>query len=312
MVLASGGQLLAWNLGIAPTDSPWPMFQRDLRNTGTTPSTSGLFRIRAEGNGQCFAIAATSSSSDGPIAQASCGTGIRQLLQLDRVAPQQYRVRHYTSGRCLAAASTSAAAVEHRACAATADQVFRAIPVGSGTFQLRHVASDLCLSSDGGAAAVSTVACSSAAAQVFRVERMGAENLTLRASVTAQSTSAGHSVARVKDGSRSTALAGSSSWASGDVLPQWLQITLDDAQSIDRIDVYTTNGSELKDYELQYQAGTTWVRLLDVTGNTLAYRTHVFPPVNTRRVRLIAKSGPDHDAGVARVNEIEVYQSEKH
>ena len=39
VVVAAGGKLYLWNLGKTynVNVNPWPMFQRDLRNTGTAP-----------------------------------------------------------------------------------------------------------------------------------------------------------------------------------------------------------------------------------------------------------------------------------
>ncbi|WP_438019872.1 discoidin domain-containing protein [Sorangium sp. So ce315] len=140
----------------------------------------------------------------------------------------------------------------------------------------------------------------------------GATNYAIGAAASAQTTFSGYSPARINDGSRSTALGGSSSWAndqqsSGAWLPQWVQLDLAQQRLIDRIDLYTTANYPLKEYDLQVWNGSSWLTAASIRGNTSATRTHTFSPVAGSKVRVLAIRGPDHQTIYARVNELEVY-----
>jgi subtilisin family serine protease len=118
-----------------------------------------------------------------------------------------------------------------------------------------------------------------------------------------------YSPARVNDGSRSTALGGFNSWVNDGVaaLPQWVELTWTTAITASRVELFTTSGYELRDYDIQYWTGTAWVNVATVNGNTTAHRTHNFTPITTTRMRVLARYGSVAQGGYARVNEFEVY-----
>jgi microsomal dipeptidase-like Zn-dependent dipeptidase len=121
-----------------------------------------------------------------------------------------------------------------------------------------------------------------------------------------------YSAARVNDGDTSTALGGFHSWANdyGAPLPQSVELSWSSPITASRVDLYTTSGYELRNYDIQYWNGSGWaytVPAIAVTGNTSASRTHNFNPVTTTRIRVVARLGPTHQAGYVRINEIEVY-----
>ncbi|HEV8577642.1 MAG TPA: membrane dipeptidase [Thermoanaerobaculia bacterium] len=121
-----------------------------------------------------------------------------------------------------------------------------------------------------------------------------------------------YSPGRVNDGDASTILGGYHSWANanGSPLPQWVQLTWTSPITASRVDLYTTAGYELRDYDIQYWTGSTWANTVPsviVTGNTSSFRTHTFNPVTTDRIRVLARLGPSIQPGYVRVNEIEVY-----
>ncbi len=122
-----------------------------------------------------------------------------------------------------------------------------------------------------------------------------------------------YSPARANDGNRDTALGGFTSWAndSGVPMPQWLELSWQVAHAFTRVEVFTTAGYELRDYDVQaFDEGLgAWVGLASVRGNTLAHRVHALAPpaLPTRRLRVLAVSGSAVQPGYARINELEAY-----
>lgn len=143
----------------------------------------------------------------------------------------------------------------------------------------------------------------------------GASNLALGASASASSTycqgSGEHcySAARVNDGNNTTALGGYSSWANAGYtpLPQWIELSWSSPVTFSRVELYTTTGYALRDYDVQHFNGAVWVNLASESNNTAVHRTHAFAPLSTTRLRVAGRSGPSHQPGYVRVNEIEVY-----
>lgn len=135
------------------------------------------------------------------------------------------------------------------------------------------------------------------------------QNLARNATITASSTYPGYSTARINDGDRNTALGESYSWANNrnSSLPQYVTLDLPASSSIQRIDLYTTKGYVLANYDLQYWNGSNWVNLVQVTGNQETTRSHTFAAVNTSKVRVVANRGPSHQSTYVRINELEIY-----
>ncbi len=135
------------------------------------------------------------------------------------------------------------------------------------------------------------------------------QNLARNATITASSTYPGYSTARINDGDRNTALGESYSWANNrnSSLPQYVVLDLPASSSIQRIDLYTTKGYVLANYDLQYWNGSSWVNLVQITGNQETTRSHTFTAVNTSKVRVVASRGPSHQPTYVRINELEIY-----
>lgn len=114
---------------------------------------------------------------------------------------------------------------------------------------------------------------------------------------------------RINDGDRSTALGGFTSWSNdqGAAMPQWIELQWGQIHTISRVDMYTSDGYPIRDYDIQSWIGTGWVTVKAIRGNTALTRTDTFTPVQTFRLRVLAYSGPSHQTGYARVNELEVY-----
>ncbi len=114
---------------------------------------------------------------------------------------------------------------------------------------------------------------------------------------------------RVNDGSASTALGGQSSWANdwGVPMPQWVELDWAAPVTASRVVVTTTSGYPVRDYDLQYWNGATWLNLAHVTGNSALSLTHNFAPVATTRMRILGFQGPAIQPGYVRINEFAVY-----
>ncbi|MFD0712670.1 discoidin domain-containing protein [Paenibacillus sp. GCM10027626] len=133
-------------------------------------------------------------------------------------------------------------------------------------------------------------------------------NYAREATATASNTDTanGYAAEKVNDGAATTDWSG---WATdGSPLPQWVQLDFGTAKTFSRVELYTTNGYEIRDYEIQYWNGSAWVNCLSaITGNTFDHRTHTFEPVTASKLRIVGTSGPAIQPDYVRINEIEVY-----
>jgi microsomal dipeptidase-like Zn-dependent dipeptidase len=124
-----------------------------------------------------------------------------------------------------------------------------------------------------------------------------------------------YSPARTNDGDRSTLLGGFHSWANnaGQAMPQWLRLEWQGPRTFSRIEFYTTQGYELRNFIIEYQPtfGGPYVALNPTpafpTNNTSAHVSFAFAPVSAHSVRVMANTGSALQPGYARINEIEVY-----
>lgn len=118
-----------------------------------------------------------------------------------------------------------------------------------------------------------------------------------------------YSPGRVNDGNTSTTLGGFTSWTNnnGAAMPQWLELQWGQVMNISRVDLYTTEGYPIKDYDIESWTGTAWVKAALIRNNTALSRSHAIAPVQTFRLRILALSGPTNQTGYARINELEVY-----
>ncbi len=138
-------------------------------------------------------------------------------------------------------------------------------------------------------------------------------NTALSAVASAESTFSGYSPGNVNDGDRNTAQSSSASWTngwapeSGLTLPQWFELTYASPTLIGRLELYSSTGYAVQDYDITYWTGSDWALIEAVTGNTSVHRTHLFTPVTTDRIRIIGHNGPATQAIYVRLNEIETY-----
>ncbi len=133
-------------------------------------------------------------------------------------------------------------------------------------------------------------------------------NYAREATATASNTDTanGYAVEKVNDGIATTDWNG---WATdGTSLPEWVQLDFGAEKTFGRVELYTTSGYEIRDYDIQYWDGQTWVNCLPViTGNSFDHRSHTFETVTSSKLRIVGKSGPTIQTDYLRINEIEVY-----
>lgn len=135
-------------------------------------------------------------------------------------------------------------------------------------------------------------------------------NYAFGATASASSTYPGYSTANVNDGDTNTGLRPECSWANanGSALPQWVQLDFGASKTFNRVELYSSTGYAVKDYQIQYWNGSSWIdAVTPVTGNTQVHRTHTFSAVTASKVRLLGNMGPDAQPQYIRINEIEVY-----
>ncbi|WP_437627869.1 alpha/beta fold hydrolase [Sorangium sp. So ce1151] len=138
-------------------------------------------------------------------------------------------------------------------------------------------------------------------------------NMARTATATAQSTFPEYSPARVNDGNRSTAIGPETSWVNAHtwgpdgLLPQWLALNFGGLRTIDRVDLYTTEGAEVQDYDIQAWIGSAWSTVASVRGNGNVLVTTAFSAVTTDRLRIRTLRGAeDFQPFYTRINEVEV------
>lgn len=143
-------------------------------------------------------------------------------------------------------------------------------------------------------------------------------NLARRAGVTAtaQSSYSGYSPQHVIDGDRNTTVGPAYSWANAHAsgvdgrLPQWLEIDLHTPRSFNRIDLYTSAGYPIKNYDIEAWNGSTWTVIVSQVDNRATMISHDFAEVTASKVRVVGKRGPDNQYVYVRVNELEIYGCE--
>ncbi|GIJ19796.1 hypothetical protein Vlu01_04200 [Micromonospora lutea] len=140
----------------------------------------------------------------------------------------------------------------------------------------------------------------------------GTDNFACGAIASASSTYSGYAPGRVTDCNRDTRLGGAYSWANAlgtwpPGNPEWVQADFGVNRTIRRVVVYTSEGYPIRDFDVQVWNGVTYVTVASVTGNTQLAVTVNFSARTTRIVRILGRSGPNHQQTYVRVNELEAY-----
>ncbi len=138
------------------------------------------------------------------------------------------------------------------------------------------------------------------------------DNLALASTgvvATAKSTYPGYSVLTVNDGSASTEQTESESWSNDwpdQTFPQWVELTFPEARTFGRLELFTSDGYPVADYDLEYWDGAEWVSLAVVTDNSRVHRTHEFRPVTAEKVRVLTRKGYTQPT-YHRINELQLF-----
>lgn len=134
-------------------------------------------------------------------------------------------------------------------------------------------------------------------------------NLALHAAVTAMNTdSAGgiYEASNVTDGTPDPTN-WNGSWSGS--APGWVEIDLGQEQTFDTAILYTQNGYEMMAYDLQYWDGSQWKTIASVQDNTKDTVKSTFAPVTAQKVRVATVAGSTQQPGLARINELELYNA---
>ena len=133
------------------------------------------------------------------------------------------------------------------------------------------------------------------------------DDLAMRARVSADHTDVdnGYRPEFVTNGSIETQF----SWEgwSSDKLPATLELELPEAQTVNRLDLYSKSDYEQTAFDAFRHDGNDWQPLVSVSGNTSYHCFREFAPVKSQRFRLRFPEGCRQQPGVARVTEIALY-----
>lgn len=156
-------------------------------------------------------------------------------------------------------------------------------------------------------------ACSSDTVDVL-VRPLATTNIATNAIATASSTYCSgpfpnlhcYAASRINDGSISTKLGGFDSWANVWSHKDWVQLEWNANVTIVDTALYTSDqGYAIKDYDLQYWNGSAWITFHAVNGNTALVNKFNLPAaIQTKKVRVFGRNGPNVQPGYVRVNEL--------
>ncbi|RYY37249.1 MAG: T9SS type A sorting domain-containing protein [Sphingobacteriaceae bacterium] len=128
-------------------------------------------------------------------------------------------------------------------------------------------------------------------------------NIASVATVTASTTDTGngYSPAKAVDGNT----ADFSGWSSLTGSPQWLELAWASYQNIQKVELFTTSGYYLKDYDIQYWDGSDWQTVAAIRNNVQKKVTSTFANISTTKLRIYCIT-PDPTL-YSRIDEVRVY-----
>lgn len=135
-------------------------------------------------------------------------------------------------------------------------------------------------------------------------------NLAPSATATATSTFGGYAATRVNDGNHDTTQDETISWANDGSLPAAVELTWPTAQTFGRVDVYSSSGYEMQDYDVDTWNGSAWVNVAQVRGATAVVTASTFASVTTTKLRINGLKGPAIQPQYVRINEIDVFANQ--
>jgi len=122
----------------------------------------------------------------------------------------------------------------------------------------------------------------------------------------------GYSVNHINDGDRNTTVGEATSWANGHTfapdghLPNWVTLSFGSPKEINQVDLYTSTGYEIQDYDIQVPSGSSWTTVASVRNNISVHITTQFQLVTASQLRINTLRGPAIQPVYARINELEV------
>ena len=90
-------------------------------------------------------------------------------------------------------------------------------------------------------------------------------------------------------------------------LPQSVELAWKYAVTINSIDIYSTEGYIIRDYDIEYPNGEGWSTLASVRDNTEVFRSIPVSPITVYQLRVVALEGSLAQPQHARINEIVVF-----
>ncbi len=273
-----------------------------IRNKTYEPPRGAIqFRHKSSGS-----FIYSSGADTGPVGHDNDPNSIshhKKYWRLQGVGNNQFVIKSEFDGSYLYATNTNGSKLRHRAGAIDPSLYFTKQSASNG-FRLKHQQTGNCLynHSDG---FVRVWPCWNSENMIYQ------SNKALWSNVSVKTTYPGYSISNIIDGSNSTSLGGSNSWVNnkGSTLAE-REITLewDHDLYFSKVNIYTTIGYELQEYEILFHDGITWQSLYHLKNNTLATKRHVFPSIyKTRKLMIRPLRGSVRQPGYARINEIEVF-----
>jgi len=115
-----------------------------------------------------------------------------------------------------------------------------------------------------------------------------------------------YSPSRVNDKDMDSRVGGYYSWTNGNTsLPQWVKLQWPQPIKTKHIEIITSEGYPLQNYQLQYWDGSAWRTLQTVSGNQELRIAHQFADeIETTQIRLLGLLGSNNQPAHVRVNEI--------
>ena len=89
-------------------------------------------------------------------------------------------------------------------------------------------------------------------------------------------------------------------------LPAWVELAFTGFKTLTRVELYTSHGYPIANYDLQVWTGQTWRTVASVIGNTALRVTHQLDNELASKVRVVGYRGPANQTLFVRVNELEV------
>ncbi len=140
-------------------------------------------------------------------------------------------------------------------------------------------------------------------------------NIARLATVTASSTYGGspaYSPARINDGSILTTAGPNWSWTNGIPLDgvrddQYVLLDFGASKAFSAIDLYTSEGWPISDYNISVWNGTTWTVLIKARKNTAILNHWTFAKISASKIKITVLKGPSNLILWGRINEVVVY-----